>query len=55
MKNLKKDLDHGEGNQVAEGATVFGIGNAPADHNYVATATPLSRKKKSLMRRNHRA
>jgi hypothetical protein len=46
--NLKKNLAQGEGNRIAEGASVLGTGNNPADHSHVSTATPISTKQKEL-------
>ena len=48
MKNLKKDLDHGEGNRVAEGASILGIGSDPKDHAHHLRATPFDTKKKEF-------
>ncbi len=48
MKNLKKNLDHGEGNRVADGATVLGIGKSASDHSHVSRTTPLQTKMKEF-------
>ena len=44
MKNVKKDLKHGEGNRVAPGAKVFD----PNDDSHVSTSSPIQLKRKQL-------
>jgi hypothetical protein len=48
MKNLKKDLAHGEGNRVAEDQSVLGDGSQPEHHAHVSRQTPLETKKKEF-------
>jgi len=47
MKNLEKDIPRGSA-RLAEGASLLGEGNSPADHAHVLTATPLSTKQKEF-------
>ena len=45
---LKKDLNRGEGNRLAPGASLLGEGNSPADHAHASKATPLDTKRKEI-------
>ena len=45
---LKKDLNRGEGNHLADGASLQGEGNSPADHSHVSRTTPLQTKMKEF-------
>lgn len=48
MNNIKKNLAHGEGNRVADGAALLQEGNDPGDHAHVKRATPLATKTEEL-------
>ena len=51
MKNknvVKKNLAPGEGNRAADGATVLGTGENPADHAHVTRMTPLQMKAREI-------
>lgn len=41
---MKKDIQRGTMNRVAEDASVLGEGNSPADHSHVRKITPLETK-----------
>ena len=50
MKNvqIKKDIQHGQGNRTAEGQSVLGDGSKPEHHSHVSRATPFQTKLKEI-------
>lgn len=46
---IKKDIHRGEGNTLADGATLLGEGNAASDHAHVKKVTPLDTKRDEIM------
>ena len=45
---LKKNLNRGEGNHLAPGASLLGEGNSPLDFAHHLRATPLDTKRKEI-------
>ncbi len=49
MTQIKKDIERGSGNRVAEGASVLGDGSNLEHHNHVRKVTPLQTKMREVL------